>query len=1774
MDIQLASLLHKTFATDQEFIIEQQDDGTYRKRTKKVTPAFLRTVITEEKSIAIYQKNIDQSIKWICFDFDVLKCNIGSEKSEESFKELNNSVLHFSEFLNELGIPYLLEYSGNRGFHIWITFGNSISFNVGHQLQQELLKKSNLEFNNELIGIDLYPSSSIPTGGLGLGVKLPLSKHKKSGLYSYILKSNEELYETKKITTLDDDIKGAHIEILESHKPASKYNIEKALNIYIDDSIKKHEEHLRVKSIHLNSDIITFDDIIKLWASNSVLSVLSKKLTSTPVKLNNKERKLIVGILCNLKNKSKKEIGVKLIHEIFRKTDNYNYDISDQAIRSLKDFNFPAQTTIESVLLKSFDVKLDTIDLLKTCIPKFELYLDGTFDFTIKDVEITKSAELSYLFMNDEVQVKNVINNFFSKDNTETLTYLKNFISNSAEYEYHTHLRYEEKKERKLVTLGYDLRVATSCILKQISYHLDIKKNNNSHGYIIKKGFSDGHIFEPWLYLWLKFISNISEAIESNLGSNEYIVKTDISSFYDSIPHDKIKRKLLGDGNNKISSKINSLNNNAKQNYLKCIDSLFKLTEIIVEKKEGLPQGPAYARYFAELYLIDIDEKFETKIANGEVLIYQRYVDDIFFVARDKSSATKIFEELKSDLENLSLIVNEEKTVISSLSGFITEFNEYKSQSKYSIDQIDKRFSQTTDKQKELAIEEILGLIQSDSCQEDLSFIFSHVNDFEPLNKVKSSKIAPTINNKIGRGSLFKNLFNFAIENEDCRKLLLETENYTELQSEVFTSCIITNLENERDDDKIKDILNLLAKLESKLKKTRIVNEHLSYISIYFNNKNDFKDILPNIHLSVIKAACSSNTYLSNDFLDYVNTEINDIKSFTEFIKIIYTLSFSEKTKKDELSVLSKIFAAKISSESESDGFSIVGRTPDNSLDPSATQKLYFLLCLYSLSINNSSIKTLEKVWTYCIFLVNENIGKKANYNFANWIEKLRHIEIEGNITNVILTSIIDGNFVRGVEDKHGVFKDFHSIVLIYLTLEVKIDLNRSALSAQLNQLKEKSIFYGWLLDSEDVSFFPESKEWFQANIIGNGFISLKKNNEVLIRKRTSDFLNNTNLMPSGNEHSEKLVSYNIGQFVSLKNQIKNLSLKDSLNILVNLIDSFDGNRSKPSIFCNDNTINKNNSALFSNEFVYKEKIIYENEFDKVHSYENSIENFINCFLDTISSVNDEYELIIKKYFSDLTKSINAIDIIKNASLILGSFGSVVSKYEYDLVFAASLYQSLQEHDSLNRLDLFIEQYSKFNRNIAEKHVYGVNPNIDMSTTSLDTLLTNIIESVKAPVAHCINSVPLYIYKDIEQYKSVLEKLVASSELSVSINLLSSFKLSKVTTSPISMKIECDDKKYDFNKVKVINYKTQEITNFEIRHISLLKITEHVFTCEHNSTLYIIALNKWLSTIVIDIKERIEQFSGECSYPLKQIDESIQQAPGFDNAVTVISQHQNISEQDAALTLKTWIEILPKRFQKPLIKLISAHEYMNTKELDNFLVSVSKLVQSNKNTIFFIKKFSDFNGTHRILSRDNELCRRISSLEPLNLCRKSSEVNFIVDLAISGSQICSAIEIYTGKEKKPNNDKSFYAYDDMQKKELLEVLKGKRKINIHCVLYTKNAKIKLHNKLKELLSDDVEVVFHGRDITDSAFFGSTLKLSAKDKTKIRELLTSSTYVKELYCYLEHNGSPKAYTEEEMDNINLVTRYLSLTKKPFKFFQHGLVIDGTCSPFKRIKEPKS
>lgn len=122
-----------------------------------------------------------------------------------------------------------------------------------------------------------------------------------------------------------------------------------------------------------------------------------------------------------------------------------------------------------------------------------------------------------------------------------------------------------------------------------------------------------------------------------------WVLKTDISKFYESINRDRIVEKLQSDSMLSFFS-------------IQLIKKLF--SHPLLEDKSGLPRGISISSTLSELFMRKFD-RWATSYPG--VYFYARFVDDIIIFSYDKSLIEKMESQIDENLEP-GLMKNKEKT--------------------------------------------------------------------------------------------------------------------------------------------------------------------------------------------------------------------------------------------------------------------------------------------------------------------------------------------------------------------------------------------------------------------------------------------------------------------------------------------------------------------------------------------------------------------------------------------------------------------------------------------------------------------------------------------------------------------------------------------------------------------------------------------------------------------------------------------------------------------------------------------------------------------------------------------------------------------------------------------------------------------------------------------------------------------------------------------------------------------------------------------------------
>ena len=149
----------------------QLKNGAYIPIKSNAGKEVLSKHLKGEHTIGSYVIREDGKATYGVIDID------GDPNDLEPLKQLGNSIYSlFPEFSR------VLEFSGRRGYHVWVFFSKP----EPPKFIRELIK-TRLKLNN-IRNIEVFPKQDTLTGkGLGNLIKLPLGKH-QLGTWSTILK--------------------------------------------------------------------------------------------------------------------------------------------------------------------------------------------------------------------------------------------------------------------------------------------------------------------------------------------------------------------------------------------------------------------------------------------------------------------------------------------------------------------------------------------------------------------------------------------------------------------------------------------------------------------------------------------------------------------------------------------------------------------------------------------------------------------------------------------------------------------------------------------------------------------------------------------------------------------------------------------------------------------------------------------------------------------------------------------------------------------------------------------------------------------------------------------------------------------------------------------------------------------------------------------------------------------------------------------------------------------------------------------------------------------------------------------------------------------------------------------------------------------------------------------------------------------------------------------------------------------------------------------------
>lgn len=128
-----------------------------------------------KQTLGIYQLGTDDTVKWLCLDVDIEKgAKLPADADPRGRVRAHTRAL--AKLLTSLSLPFLVEDSGSKGYHLWLFFSDPVSANKAMALGRWLEAQVEPPVG---IHVEVFPKQ-VSVRSFGNLVKLPLGKHRKT----------------------------------------------------------------------------------------------------------------------------------------------------------------------------------------------------------------------------------------------------------------------------------------------------------------------------------------------------------------------------------------------------------------------------------------------------------------------------------------------------------------------------------------------------------------------------------------------------------------------------------------------------------------------------------------------------------------------------------------------------------------------------------------------------------------------------------------------------------------------------------------------------------------------------------------------------------------------------------------------------------------------------------------------------------------------------------------------------------------------------------------------------------------------------------------------------------------------------------------------------------------------------------------------------------------------------------------------------------------------------------------------------------------------------------------------------------------------------------------------------------------------------------------------------------------------------------------------------------------------------------------------------------
>lgn len=653
-DLDLGIYLH-LFRGREDYFAQQGDDW-YFSVQKPLDEFYVRRHLAGDATFGLYVLDRASCCHLICIDIDIPKSDLSKVDLSHPLAKygyLKHKLDAVQEALSgQLGVPpeaILLEETGGRGYHIWVFFSEAVEGQTAVVFGEVLRRKLNFE-------IEFFPKQGRLTSTRKYGnlIKLPLGLHRKYGSWSFFFSLSAE-------GPLPIDGKEENIAHLASRVPVAPEVIDRAVKAFAGELHLREEAFISIGDLVPERPQFQGKSALLLSQCTAMHNLWTKAEHGD--RLSHSEAFHFADVMLSVPS------GIEFIHDTMRLSLKEKYDHTKtqneieritplnpsncltlvrngicpryckESVRKRNEDPLVSGTSPCSVWLTKVPTKhvADTRDLLERIgtsenlkraffqLKHYHEHEDALFfdPFDFEHFETRLDANCQVLAMA-----------LIKKIEVPFTGYLPVPLPKK--------LNEEQKLEYRRMSYStvYD-QVPIQAVFNVVAPIVESEFQSASYGYRWNTDdLAPYRIFEDWRKTYPRFRNGIMAALTRQ--PNGFHFCCDIKGFYDHIDH-----RIL----------LEQIRKFVPDTYVyKMIERMVQAYESTEKGGRGLPQGPAYARLLANLYLNDFD-----KFAGQLSAAYFRYVDDIILVFENEREAEQGLERVIRRFHDLRLELSQDE---------------------------------------------------------------------------------------------------------------------------------------------------------------------------------------------------------------------------------------------------------------------------------------------------------------------------------------------------------------------------------------------------------------------------------------------------------------------------------------------------------------------------------------------------------------------------------------------------------------------------------------------------------------------------------------------------------------------------------------------------------------------------------------------------------------------------------------------------------------------------------------------------------------------------------------------------------------------------------------------------------------------------------------------------------------------------------------------------------------------------------------------------------